>query len=151
MVTLYQHFQARYNFHLQGSRSPRWIESWQENMQFIKWTCGWWLLPSRWDDSQCFTPISCHPAYLVSHHPHIPDINRVFSCWLSICLGLLDPWRWDRYLVLKRQWRITIWCCIIPQNSAVLINITVEAWNQRYISLALLWKNSNIAGMLMHR
>jgi hypothetical protein len=42
----------------------------------------------------------------------------------------LDPWRWDQYVVPKRRWTITTRRCVIPQNSADLINIAAEARNQ---------------------
>jgi hypothetical protein len=36
--------------------------------------------------------------------------------------GLLNPWRWGRYVVPKRRWRITIRRCVISQKSTDLIH-----------------------------
>jgi hypothetical protein len=40
---------------------------------------------------------------------------------MVIVLGLLDPWKRERYVVPKRRYTITIRRCVIPQKSANLI------------------------------
>jgi hypothetical protein len=42
-------------------------------------------------------------------------------------LGLLDPWKWDRRLVLKRRYENAILRCVKFQNSAALIYNAAEA------------------------
>jgi hypothetical protein len=41
-------------------------------------------------------------------------------------------WRWDRQIVLKRQYRTTTQRCVISQKSAVLVSIAAEAWNHTW-------------------
>jgi hypothetical protein len=48
-----------------------------------------------------------------------------------------DPWKWDRYIVPERQQTITTQCHVISQNSADLITIAAEVWNQSYTGLTL--------------
>jgi hypothetical protein len=38
--------------------------------------------------------------------PSVYRLNFITSCRLSFLLGLLDPWRWDRYANPKRRKRI---------------------------------------------
>jgi len=45
---------------------------------------------------------------------------------------ILDPWRWSRQVVPKRRWGITTTCCVMTQQSAVLICFAAEAWNHEY-------------------
>jgi hypothetical protein len=47
---------------------------------------------------------------------------------------LLGPWRWDRYVVLKRRYRIIIRGCVTPQKSANFISIAAQAWNRGYMT-----------------
>jgi len=39
----------------------------------------------------------------------------------KILLGLLDPWRWDRWVVTKRRYETTILGCINPKRAVGLL------------------------------
>ena len=43
---------------------------------------------------------------------------------LQAFFWILEPWGWDRQVVLQRPYKITITCCIITQKSAVLNYLT---------------------------
>jgi hypothetical protein len=59
----------------------------------------------------------------------------------SCCFWTFYPWRWERYFVPKRRQRIIFRRCIIPQKSAVHVNMAAEACNHAYL---LLWGNEII-------
>ena len=98
----------------------------------------------------CFLP---HPFQFIFHlmrsaifwditRRHVVIIYRSFGTTFRFhlqgsgsLLGLLDPWRWDRYVVPKRRYRTTIQRCVISQKSSYLINIAAEAWIHNFHSL----------------
>jgi hypothetical protein len=49
---------------------------------------------------------------------------------------LLDPWRWDRYVVPKGRDKITTVRFVISKKSADIIYIAAEAWNHAFSWLA---------------
>jgi hypothetical protein len=53
-------------------------------------------------------------------------------------LGLLDPRRWDRYIVPKRRYRITTPRYVISQKGSGLIYIAAGAWN--HANPTILWE-----------
>jgi hypothetical protein len=58
--------------------------------------------------------------------------RRFETTYRSQLHGTLDPWRWDRYVVPKRRYKINTRRRVIFQKSADVINIAAEAWNQRW-------------------
>ena len=44
----------------------------------------------------------------------------------------IQPWRWERYVVVKRRQGIVSIPCVISQKRADLARIAVEAWNQTH-------------------
>jgi hypothetical protein len=55
------------------------------------------------------------------------------SRWkLGFLLGLLDPWRRDRWVLPKRPYKTTTKRCVISQKSTILIYIAAVTWNHLY-------------------
>jgi hypothetical protein len=62
--------------------------------------------------------------------PAVTGLRSVLFCDIKQRLMvILDPWRWNRYVLPKRRYRIATRCCVIFEQSVDLINIAAEAWN----------------------
>jgi hypothetical protein len=76
----------------------------------------------------CYAASSGNPSPMFRDNVSVPS-SRVKKSNECCFIGLLDPWRWDRYVVPKRRWTVTTRRCLTPQKSADLISIAAEAWN----------------------
>jgi hypothetical protein len=83
--------------------------------------------------------------YAASRGSSVPTFRNNISVPLSKVkkskkkdfLVLLDAWRWDRYIVPKRRYRITIRRCVISQKSAYLNYFAGEDWNHEKLKVII--------------
>jgi hypothetical protein len=80
-----------------------------------------------WDITQR-TVVILHQSFGTAYQSHLQGARSTRR--------LLDPWRWDRYVVPKRRYRIATLRCVISQKSTYLTYIAAEAWNH---ALSLYW------------
>jgi hypothetical protein len=81
-----------------------------------------------------------HPLNTIQQHLLPASILKKDAKWRvsvkagGICGRQVDPWRWDRQVVPKRQFGTTTIRCVKSQKSADLIYIKAEAWNHAHSS-----------------
>ena len=76
-----------------------------------------------------FLDVECQIFFIRTHKWNNFGMSSAILWGSVILLGLLGPWRWDRYVFPKRRYGIIALYCVISQKRADLVLSAAEDWN----------------------